>query len=71
MTCIRALYINRVGENVEILTEVEGKIVTARQDNQLVTAFHPELDEDPSVHKLFLSMVDTAASCYKITERAV
>jgi len=71
MTFIRAPYIEQTGENVEILAEVEGKIVAARQDNQLVTAFHPELDEDLSVHKLFLSMVDTAASCYKITERAV
>lgn len=71
MTFIRAPYIERAGENVEILAEVEDKIVAARQDNQLVTAFHPELDEDPSVHKLFLSMISTAASYYKITERAV
>jgi 5'-phosphate synthase pdxT subunit len=61
MTFIRAPYIERAGENVEILAEVEGKIVAARQGNQLVTAFHPELDEDPSVHKLFLSMIKNTA----------
>lgn len=60
MTFIRAPYIERAGENVEILAEVDGKIVAARQGNQLVTAFHPELDEDPSVHKLFLSMIENA-----------
>lgn len=62
MTFIRAPYIEQVRENVEILAEVDGKIVAARQDNQLVTAFHPELDEDLSVHKLFLSMIENAAS---------
>jgi 5'-phosphate synthase pdxT subunit len=62
MTFIRAPYIERVGENVEILAEVGGKIVATRQDNQLVTAFHPEMDENLSVHKLFLSMVENAAS---------
>lgn len=62
MTFIRAPYIERVGDHVEILAEVDGNIVAARQDNQLVTAFHPELDENLSVHKLFLSMIENAAS---------
>ena len=38
------------------LAVVDGKIVAARQDNQLVTAFHPELDEDTRLHELFLQM---------------
>lgn len=57
MTFIRAPYIERVGEGAEALASVDGKIVAARQDNQLVTAFHPELTGDLRVHEYFLSMV--------------
>lgn len=57
MTFIRAPYIVKGFGGVEILAEVDGKIVAARQGNQLVTAFHPELDEDTKVHEYFLSMV--------------
>lgn len=56
MTFIRAPYIESVIGDVEVLAEVDGKIVAARQENQLVTAFHPELNEDVSVHKYFLNM---------------
>ncbi|MCD8356791.1 MAG: pyridoxal 5'-phosphate synthase glutaminase subunit PdxT [Clostridia bacterium] len=57
MTFIRAPYIRDVGEGVEILAEVDGKVVAARQDNQLVTAFHPELNADTTIHAYFLQMV--------------
>lgn len=57
MTFIRAPYIKTAGEGVEILAEVDGKIVAAREGNQLVTAFHPELNEDLSVHKYFIDMI--------------
>jgi 5'-phosphate synthase pdxT subunit len=32
-------------------------MVAARQENQLVTAFHPELNDDLSLHRYFLDMV--------------
>lgn len=57
MTFIRAPYISSVGENAQALAEVDGKIVAARQDNQLVTAFHPELNDNLSVHEYFLNMI--------------
>ena len=57
MTFIRAPYIDSVGEGVEVLSEVDGKIVAARQGRQLVTAFHPELTDDLSVHRYFLEEV--------------
>lgn len=57
MTFIRAPYICKAGPNVEILSTVKGNIVAAREGNQLVTAFHPELDADDRVHRYFLSMV--------------
>lgn len=57
MTFIRAPYIESVGPGVEVLAVVDGHIVAARQGNQLVTSFHPELDSDTTVHQLFLSLV--------------
>ena len=56
MEFIRAPYIAQAGEGVEILAEVDGKIVAARQGRQLVTAFHPELDGDTRIHEYFLNM---------------
>lgn len=57
MTFIRAPYIASVGPKAQVLAQVDGHIVAARQGNQLVTAFHPELSEDLSVHKYFLDML--------------
>lgn len=57
MTFIRAPYIESVGAKAETLSVVDGKIVAARQDKQLVTAFHPELTDNTAVHKYFLDMI--------------
>ncbi len=56
MTFIRAPRIVSVGEGAQALATVDGNIVAARQGNQIGVTFHPELDEDPSIHKLFLSL---------------
>ncbi len=56
MTFIRAPYIS-ASIGAEILAEVDGKAVAARQGSMLVTAFHPELTDDTSVHGYFLNMV--------------
>lgn len=57
MTFIRAPYIESVGAGVSVLATVDGKIVAARQGNMLVTAFHPELTGNLTVHKYFLDMI--------------
>ncbi len=57
MTFIRAPVITQVGKNVNVLAEVNGVVVAAREDNQLVLSFHPELGEDTSVHQYFLDMI--------------
>ena len=57
MTFIRAPYIKSVSGDTEILASVNGQIVAAKQKNQLVTAFHPELTDDIRVHDYFLDMV--------------
>lgn len=60
MTFIRAPYIESVSGDTRALAVVNGHIVAARQGNQLVTAFHPELNDDPAVHRYFLSICGQA-----------
>jgi 5'-phosphate synthase pdxT subunit len=54
---IRAPWIASHGEGVEILAELEGHPVAARQGSMLAVAFHPELGRDDRVHKAFLADV--------------
>ena len=56
LTFIRAPRIVEVHGDTEALAEVDGRIVAARQGNQLGVTFHPELDEDTRLHELFLQM---------------
>lgn len=58
MIFIRAPYIKQVSGDTEILAKVDDKIVAARQNNQLVTSFHPELTNDYRVHQYFIDMVN-------------
>ena len=57
MTFIRAPYVEQV-HGAEVLATVDDNIVAVRYKNQLATAFHPELDDDLSVHKYFLSFCE-------------
>lgn len=57
MTFIRAPYIEEVYGEAETLATVDNHIVAARQGNQLVTAFHPELDTDTRIHDFFLKKI--------------
>lgn len=57
MTFIRAPYIESVHKDVNVLATVNGNIVAARQKNQLVTAFHPELNSDTRIHQYFIDMI--------------
>ena len=53
---IRAPYIEEVGEQVKVMCCLNGNIVAARQQNMLVTSFHPELTEDSAFHRYFVNM---------------
>ena len=59
---IRAPWIEDVGPAVEVLAEVDGHPVLARQGRILVAAFHPELTDDTRIHELFLNQVREARS---------
>ncbi|MCE5176022.1 MAG: pyridoxal 5'-phosphate synthase glutaminase subunit PdxT [Caldisericales bacterium] len=51
---IRAPFITRVGEKVEVLScDREGNIVFVRQGNFLGAAFHPEMTGDIKIHNFF------------------
>lgn len=54
---IRAPWIVEHGPGVEILAEVDGHPVAARQDGMLAVAFHAELTDDVRLHRLFLGSV--------------
>ena len=54
---IRAPFFEDVGPGVEVLSEMDGRVVAARGENILVTAFHPELTDDPRFHEYFLEEV--------------
>jgi 5'-phosphate synthase pdxT subunit len=54
---IRAPWIETAGPDVDVLAEVDGHPVLARQGRILVAAFHPELTDDTRIHELFLDQV--------------
>ncbi len=54
---IRAPWIEDFGPGVEVLAEVDGHPVLARDGRLLVAAFHPELTDDTRIHELFLNQV--------------
>jgi len=54
---IRAPWIAEHGPDVEILAEIDGHAVAAREGQMLVVAFHSELGDDDRVHRLFLERV--------------
>lgn len=51
---IRAPWVERVGDDVEVLARAAGHPVAVRQGRVLATAFHPEITGDRRVHRLFV-----------------
>lgn len=56
MTFIRAPLVIKTREGCEVLARIDGNIVAVRWQSQIGLSFHPELDDDPGVHQLFLSL---------------
>ena len=59
---IRAPWIAEHGPAVEILGELDGHAVAARERNMLAVAFHAELGDDDRLHRLFLERVAAAST---------
>ena len=59
---IRAPWVEQAGPGVEVLSTVAtgpaaGRVVAVRQGHLLATSFHPEVDPDRRIHRLFLDLV--------------
>jgi glutamine amidotransferase PdxT len=67
---IRAPWLEDAGADVEVLAEVDGHPVLAREGRLLVAAFHPELTDDTRVHERFLNIVREETARVGLTERA-
>ncbi len=59
---IRAPWIAERGPDVEVLAELDGHPIAARQGDLLAVAFHAELTADDRVHRLLLDAVASRAA---------
>ena len=57
---IRAPWIESHGDDVQVLAELQGRPIAARQGSLLAVAFHPELGRDTRLHEAFLAEVRAA-----------
>ena len=53
---IRAPVVERIGDGVEVLAELDGRAILVRQDALLAAAFHPEIAGDARLHRLVLDL---------------
>jgi pyridoxal 5'-phosphate synthase pdxT subunit len=64
---IRAPWVEEIGPEVEVLARVSsgeaaGRIVAVRQGHLMATSFHPEVDGDGRIHRLFVDLVSTGST---------
>jgi 5'-phosphate synthase pdxT subunit len=57
---IRAPWVERCGDGVQVLATAAGHAVAVRQGRVLATAFHPEMTGDRRIHRLFVDIVNGA-----------
>ncbi|TVS89617.1 pyridoxal 5'-phosphate synthase glutaminase subunit PdxT [Mycobacterium helveticum] len=55
---IRAPWVERTGDGVQVLARAAGHPVAVRQGPVLATAFHPEMTGDRRIHQLFVDIVN-------------
>lgn len=53
---IRAPIVRALGDGVEAMAHVDGKVVAVRQGHLVGTSFHPELTDDARLHEWFLKL---------------
>ncbi|HEY7025005.1 MAG TPA: pyridoxal 5'-phosphate synthase glutaminase subunit PdxT [Candidatus Limnocylindrales bacterium] len=59
---IRAPVVERVGDDVDVLAELDdGRVVAVRKGNIVATAFHPELAAETRFHRLIATMANEYA----------
>jgi 5'-phosphate synthase pdxT subunit len=60
MVFIRAPKIERVGKGVEVIATEGDDPVAVRQEKVMAATFHPELSDDPRVHRAFLDLISNS-----------
>ena len=55
---IRAPIAVELGKDVEALASIKEGVAFLRQGNVFASAFHPELGDDPRIHKMFIQTVE-------------
>jgi len=61
MVFIRAPRIEQAGPQVEVLARSGDDPVVVRQGKAMAATFHPELSNDPRVHRAFLDLVQNGS----------
>ncbi|MBQ1802546.1 MAG: pyridoxal 5'-phosphate synthase glutaminase subunit PdxT [Lachnobacterium sp.] len=56
---IRAPYISKIDNDVEVLIENDGNPVAVQYNNQIAMAFHPELSDKNYLHRYFIEQIVT------------
>jgi 5'-phosphate synthase pdxT subunit len=59
---IRAPWVAEVGDDVDVLAEVDGHPVAVRQGNVIAVSFHPELTGETRLHQLLLELAAAAGA---------
>jgi pyridoxal 5'-phosphate synthase pdxT subunit len=54
---IRAPKIVSIGKDVKVMAQLNGEAILVKNDNVMVSAFHPELTDDIAVHSFFVNMI--------------
>jgi 5'-phosphate synthase pdxT subunit len=62
MVFIRAPRIERVGAGVEVIATESQDPVMVRNGRTLAATFHPELSDDPRIHRYFLDLISNGQS---------
>jgi len=70
MVFIRAPRIAQTGDGVDVLAMRDSEPVLVRQRNVLASTFHPELSDDPRVHRYFLRMVEESRHAPPVESRS-
>lgn len=55
---IRAPWVAKVGDDVDVLAAVDDHPVMVRQGPVIATCFHPELTDDLRIHRTFLDLIE-------------
>jgi 5'-phosphate synthase pdxT subunit len=69
MVFIRGPIIESVAPGITVLAKLDGSPTLVQRDHVLAATFHPELTDDPTVHRHFLSLISNSAPAIKSSRR--